>query len=495
MDITAKYNSDDNSVNLTSDDKNQLRSLKQTHNTVIHETRAHINKCMDVLLSNDLRGALEVYSGKAVSMKFNARMQDIALRNQEKKLVGVDDQTVAAYIEGETRPLAQCINWLQNPLKCEKKEYASVDRGEWVGNGLLALPCKSAALSPWNINSVQLRSVVITNSSVATLQASPNDPRNKAILKGFEGEFNCSMPLLLPEEHQGAVRLAIEFMRKTHPGRQQVSRIFTNTPDLFNPAMINALYVTATLHTLQEASAGIDFTLAFRSLLTLADQLHTKSPIHNPDYAFWEKILDRMLCKDEKKTDTKLVDENTPLTGIRMIASKEPQNLPQISRAFLSLTCCDKAYSTDFSEIKRLFRLLFARLVVEETSQKYSFAKLVGVEEDDICPLSSLTLSLLRPVVKSRCRRWKWARIARTSSYIGRNWPSCSTSTARLGATWRRVSRSSQSSYTTFSMNESASMLAKRCYKLLTLIPKGAYTISLAHCMKGMIPSVLLDSW
>ena len=382
-DILSKYANNKDLIP-TPEDKQKLRNLKQLHKTSINNTRTHINRCLDVLMTNDLRGALEAYSGKAVSMKFNARIQQIALKNQQKTLEGISDKFVEAYLATDNKPFAQCVYWLQNPLECEKNEMSSLDRGEWVGNGLLAQPGVSAALSPWNIDNVVFRPVVITNTTVSLLKLNQNDPRNKALLKGFEGEFNTSIPLISPEEHQGAVRLNLEFMRKTLPGQQQISKIFSNTTDLYDNAMVNALYVAATLDTLKHAHINLDFILAFRSFLTLADQLYTKSPLHEPASDFWENFLDNLLDKSEGETAQANNIEKESLKGIYLISNREPFNLPNISRAFISLTCCDKAYTSDFEEIKRVFRLLFARLIVEQSSQKYQFSKLVGVSKEDL---------------------------------------------------------------------------------------------------------------
>lgn len=379
--IQSKYAEKEDST-ATQQDKQTLRSLKSLQKTLINTTRVHLNQCLDILASNDLRGALEAYSGKKVATKFNARMQQIAQRNKDRVVAGIDDEIIEKYLDSDSKPLAQCVYWLQNPLECTKEEINSLERGEWVGNGLLAQPGASAALTPWNIDNVVLTPVVITNTIIDQLKLSENDTRNRAFLKGFEGNFNASLPLISPEEHQGAVRLGCEFMRNTLPGQQYISKIFSNTSDLYDAAMPNALYVAATLGTLKQSRISLDFSLAFRSFLTLADQMYNSSPQHKPAFAYWESFRGDLLGHD--KTIEEFREAKESLQGIDLISSKEPTHLPNICRAFLSLTCCNGAYETDIEEIKRVFRQLFTRLIVEQSSQKYQLANLLGVTKSDL---------------------------------------------------------------------------------------------------------------
>jgi hypothetical protein len=72
-----------------------------------------------------------------------------------------------------------------------------------------------------------------------------------------------------------------------------------------------------------------------------------------------------------------------------LIASKNPEDIPNISRVFIPLVCTEAAYKEELETINKLFTKLFTRLVVEQSSGKYSLEKLIGISVDHLKSITS----------------------------------------------------------------------------------------------------------
>ena len=82
----------------------------------------------------------------------------------------------------------------------------------------MVAPGKTAALSPWCAYNAIVYPIYITNTLILEMGDKMNNPKMKALLKGYEKEFNAALPLIHPKEHIAAVRLALLFMRKSKEG-------------------------------------------------------------------------------------------------------------------------------------------------------------------------------------------------------------------------------------------------------------------------------------
>ena len=347
----------------------------------VMEAQTGVNACLRIVETGEMKNLLEIYAGKQVSAKMNAQMQAVALRNQARtnavtpeqirEIMAVDwadkyaaylkeqgkDSSEAEKLKGQpARPLATCRLWFSNPVE-DVEKIEDAPQNEWVGNATLVTTGVSSALDPWTISSVEVHPVKFCNDAVEFLK-SKQDPQNRAEVKGYECTFNSVVPVLDPNENVNAVLLAKTFMRSSVKGQQQISKFFTNNEHLFNPAMFNALYAAGTLTTLGSADNNAKRRAGLLTFFTLLDG--------NLDRDYWATFLDSILADP-----------------IAVLGSREPEKLPNVSRALIPLTCLDKALQLPEAQINRLFYLFLVRFVAELTSEKYHLEDLLGLNVEE----------------------------------------------------------------------------------------------------------------
>lgn len=348
---------------LTAEGKNKMRQLKKDIKSINLMTLQTLNTHISVVEDNNLGMALEAYSGQKVNSKFNKRLLEIAAKNKSKNQ-NLVAKTDVEHLLNNQKPMPNCIVWMSNPFETANEDFENLEQNEWVGNAAMIDPGKIAAISPWNLKSVVLKPIYITNTALELIGADGNEKR-KVWLQGYDAEFNTCLPLIDPSENEDAVRLALFFMQKSVDGNQEISRMITSIPDLYNPAMKNALYTCATLSTLREAQTALDFELAFKSYLTLLDSnFYTHK--ENKGSEYFEKVLNDVLADSSK-----------------FISKKDDTDLPNISRSMMFLNTVDAAFAVDEKVINNIFLKLFVRLCCDQTSQKYNIEEVAGVKMED----------------------------------------------------------------------------------------------------------------
>lgn len=352
----------ENTINgqLSPEGKSKMRQLKKDIKSINLATLETLNQHLRIVEDNDLGKALEAFSGQKVTSKFNQRLLDIAAKNRNKQELVVAKQDVE-HLLNNNKSLPDCVIWLCNPLDTAKDSFDDIEQNEWVGNAAFVDPGKIAAISPWNLKSVVLRPLKITNTAIDLIRADGNEKR-KAWLNGYDVEFNTSIPLIDPLENEDAVRLVLHFMRRSTEGNREISKIITSVPDLYNPAMVNALYTTATLSTLKEAKSAIDYELGFKAFLTLLDSnFYQNKDKKNCDY--FEKLLQDVLADP-----------------VKFISRKEEDELPNISRSMMFLNTVNGSFTLDKKKVNEIFLRLFARVCSDQTSQQYTIEAVTGVD-------------------------------------------------------------------------------------------------------------------
>ena len=344
---------------LTSEGKSKIRELKKDMKSINMATLQMLNQHLSIVEDNNLGLALEAYSGQKINSKFNRRLLEIASKNKEKQERLVRKKDVDHLLKNK-KPLPECIIWKCNPFEIADENFDELEQKEWVGYAALVDPGKIAAMSPWNMKNVFLRPIKITNTSVDFIRTDDNEKR-KAYLNGYDVDFNTSIPLIDPVENEDAVRLALCFMRKSTEGNQEISRIITSTPDLYNPAMVNALYSTAVISTLKISKVTIDYEIAFRAYLTLLDISFYDSKTKSS--TFFEKILKEVLADPSE-----------------FIARKDDDKLPNISRSMMFLNTINGGFSLEEGVANQLFFQLFLRACSDQTSQNYSLEQVIGAD-------------------------------------------------------------------------------------------------------------------
>ena len=82
-----------------------LKQFKKSFHGLIYETYSVLKNFLLSVEGNNLRIALEAYSGGKVSAKFTKRMQEIAERNRSKGPQDISDEEILKYLDMDTKPM------------------------------------------------------------------------------------------------------------------------------------------------------------------------------------------------------------------------------------------------------------------------------------------------------------------------------------------------------------------------------------------------------
>lgn len=295
-----------------------------------------------------------------MNSKFNKRLIDVTTKNKDKQYNVVKRKDVE-HLLYDDKPLSTCIIWLYNPYELAIENFDEVEQNEWVGNGAFIDPGKIAALSPWNLNKVLLAPVKITNTAVDLVREEEGGQK-KAYMGAYDAKFNTSVPLIDSYENLDAIRLALYFMTRSTEGNRELSQMITSVPDLYHPAMINALYSTATLSTLICAEIISQCRLAFQAYLTLLSiSLYEHKGKNSSDY--FNQIVRDLVSNP-----------------VKFIARKDETELPHITRMMIVLNNNVNGLSLKNDIVNDIFLKLFIRICSDQTSQSYTLDEILGID-------------------------------------------------------------------------------------------------------------------
>lgn len=363
-----------------------------------HELSHQLNILESVIGGGDLRAALEAYSAKTVSHKFNRRAMQIAQKNaenekSEKIPISVVDAVRKSCPSQDQKETPECILWCINHISTALEGLTKEDDGlnckdlDWVGRGCLVDPGKVAGLNPWAVRSIIPRPVNISNQSVGYVKVqSQNDGRRLAEIKGLKlGEFNCSIPFIHPAEDIVQARLALSLIKSTKFGSRSFSDLFCGSPDLFTPDQIFALYTTCAISAFGKATNDVHFEDCIRSIMTLWDLAYF-APFDKKSKSGNYKVLNGVSKSFDfvsKNLDRLIEDPDT------FISSKEDTNTPHIHRIIYLLivgmphllkTFGSSEKMNDF--VNKVFYRLTLRHILDSTSGRFQLKNIAGFDQD-----------------------------------------------------------------------------------------------------------------
>lgn len=361
--------------------REKIRLQKQKKTLTIN-LQTKLNQLQGILEGGNLRMALEAYSSKTVSNKFNRRAMAIAQKNAEKNF---RNEMKASEINSilESAPdqhnvkYPECILWCINEIACQLQDFSdgkitSIDFSDldWVGRGCLVTPGKAAALSPWGIESVIVRPIFINNASTKFVKLeSANDGRRIARLKGVGiGEFNCSVPFVHPNENINVSRLSLSMIKKTSIGTNAFSDLFCGSPDLFALEQIFSLYSVSALCSYTSAKNYVHYEDCVRSLMTLWDLNFFNQQFKDP--------TNYSVMKGGNKADLFVKENIERLVSdpTEFFAKKDDMNLPNVLRFFYLMLVGEDHYNAltkdkreeHFTSCKRL---ILMRTILDNTNR------------------------------------------------------------------------------------------------------------------------------
>lgn len=87
-----------------------------------------------MITSNDMKQALEIYSGKFVNKKLAERLLQIKYSNEKYNGLNFTYEQFNNIISISNLPMPNCLIWLFNPLDISSvEEFDNLSYGEWVG--------------------------------------------------------------------------------------------------------------------------------------------------------------------------------------------------------------------------------------------------------------------------------------------------------------------------------------------------------------------------
>eukprot|EP00357_Protocruzia_adherens_P031320 CAMPEP_0115031942 /NCGR_PEP_ID=MMETSP0216-20121206/38858_1 /TAXON_ID=223996 /ORGANISM="Protocruzia adherens, Strain Boccale" /LENGTH=1092 /DNA_ID=CAMNT_0002409737 /DNA_START=77 /DNA_END=3355 /DNA_ORIENTATION=+ len=347
---------------LTKNQIKQLNELRKSLKAFKTDTQYEFNKLLETVGRNDLKEALEAYSAQTMTVKFNKRVKEIAAKNEKKATTIIDDKQAKIIMGDSQKAMPSCVLWLVNPYD-EVDDYSKLDQGEWVGAATLVEPGKTAAVNPWSLKRALMRPVTITNTALKLVRISESDGQRKATVRNVDyGQFNTSIPVLRIDEHPGAVRLALYMMTNSTSAQKSLSDLICGTPELYTPPMVNALYVVMTLSSLVEAQTELDYKNVAGAFMVLLNEMYWKVEGKKENYKYW-RAYTKALCETPRK----------------FVSNRDMAQLPDVVRAFIPLTCVHDAYKLEMAEVKNIFFMMFFRMIIEWTSEKFKLSQMFGL--------------------------------------------------------------------------------------------------------------------
>jgi len=346
---------------------------RKAQKAVVVEVQQAFNKVLQSVGREDMRAVLEAYSQQTLTAKHNKRLGQIARNNAScaQDIVSNDiaSKILASYEHhgDKDREMATCLLWLCNPYDSRSK-FATMDQGDWVGRAVFVVPGRVAALNCWRMEKVLIRPLTITKSAIPLIRVSETDGRRRAEVSGTGyAEFNACLPMIRPGEHVGAARLAIHCMKNTTAGRAALADMVCGSGELYDGAMVNSIYTTAVLSSLERATSQADFEGVLCALLTCLDLANAGG-----SKEYWEGIFQRLTGDHASK----------------FIASKDMDSLPDVARAFLPIVCTDVAFGVSEEVVRSLCAMLLIRTTLDQTSQQLGIDEALGVDSkrlDKLC--------------------------------------------------------------------------------------------------------------
>ena len=363
-----------------------------------HQLSQKLNILESVIGGGDLRAALEAYSAKTVSHKFNRRAMQIAQKNADnQKSEEIPMNLVKAIMEScpsqKNKETPECILWCISHIGTAMESLSGAATGlpckdlDWVGRGCLVVPGKVAALNPWAVRSIVPRPVNISNQSVGYVKiASQKDGRRLAEIKGLSlGEFNCSVPFVHPQENLVLARLSLSLLRSTNFGSRSFSDLFCGSPDLYTPNQVFALYTTCAISAFEKGANSVNFEDCVRAVMTLWDLAYF-SPFDKAADSANNKVLkgtSKSFKYISETLDRMIADPDT------FISSKEDINSPHINRVIYLLIVGLPYLQSVFDTREKLdafltsvFYRLTLRHIVDNTSARFKLKDIAGFDKD-----------------------------------------------------------------------------------------------------------------
>jgi len=354
---------------VTREHRARLVAMFRARRAAATEVQHDFNKILETIGRNDVRAALEAYSQQTLKGKYNKRLGQIARNNASRSPQKVNDEaaikTLRSYEDhGDlNREMAPCLLWLCNPYEAIDG-FDGTDQGDWVGRAVYVVPGRVAALNCWRMEKVIVRPLNITRSLVSQIKVNEADGQRRAMVSGTGyPEFNACLPMISPDEHVGAVRLAIHCMRRSTEAQAALADIVCGSQELYDGAMLNAVYVTAVLSSLAHASSEADFDGTLRALLTTFDIVRHNGTEGSTPY--WSDVFGQLAGPD----------------ATAFVACKEMDKLPDAARAFLPIVCTDAAYAAPESTVQAICAMLLVRTALDQTSEKLGLYEALGIDE------------------------------------------------------------------------------------------------------------------
>ena len=367
-------------------------------NTIFMQSK--LNQLEQIIGGGDLRMALEAYSAKAVTNKFNKRAMHLMQKNKDKNMDSVIKGSIIESLlnscpDQTSQSTPECILWCINQIEsgltdwqADKNVDVDFSSLDWVGRACLVNPGKTAALSAWQLESVLVRPLNISNGSVSYVKVSEvENGRRLAKVKGIHlGEFNCSIPFVHPDENLFISRLSLGMMKRTNSGTRAFSDLFCGTPDLFAIGQVFSLYTVTAVSCFEKAETSIEFEDCIRSLMTLWDlnflNLKSKDPEHF-------SVLKGGSPADEfiKENISRLVADPA-----EFIARKDDLNLPDSMRMLYLLLVGDDHLKSMlegkfFEFMNDMMYKMFYRKILDSTSSRFDLLEFTGFKHEEYSKL------------------------------------------------------------------------------------------------------------